>query len=148
MFDFQNFDDFQFEVIDVTIPGTPDMHITQNGITFSRRLVEDMGYPQFVRPLVDVKNKAFALKVCKADSDNAMRFSKPKGEQKGAVQYHASAIRLMLRSIMGDAWQEQNRYHTTGVWFPEAKAMVFDLSAAKELPPFRIKGERAAASTL
>lgn len=139
MFDFQNFEDFQFEIIDVSVTGTPDMHITRNGVTFTRRLIEDMGYPQYVKPMLDANNKAFALKACKADSEGAMRFSKPKGEQKRSFVTSIFAIRQVLRTLMGEQWKEENRYHLTGSWFPEAKAMIFDLNAAKELPPFRVE---------
>lgn len=140
--DMIRFEDFQFEVIDVSVSGKPAMHITKNGITFTRKLIEDMGYPQFVMPMLDYKKKVFALKACKADSEHAMRFSKPKGEQKGALQYHACAIRFMLRGVMGSDWQNQNRYHVTGIWYAEAKAMIFDLNTAKELPPFRVLKHR------
>ncbi|QUH18539.1 hypothetical protein [Alkaliphilus sp. B6464] len=138
MFDQMNFEDFQFEIIDIEIAGTPDMHITQNGITFTRRLIEDMGYPQYVQPMVDIKNKVFALKACKAESERAIRFSKPKGEQKKALSTSNNTIRYMLRNIMKDEWKEENRYHITGKWFADAKAMIFNLNSAKELPPFSV----------
>ena len=138
MFDQMNLNDFQFEIIDVSVTGTPDMHITQNGISFTRKLVEDMGYPQYVQPMVDHHNKVFALKVCKAEGDRAIRFSKPKSEQKNSITTSNIAIRYMLRGIMGSSWKDENRYHITGKWFSEAKTMVFNLNAAKELPPFDI----------
>ena len=131
-----NFEDFSFEVIDVSITGTPDIHITQNGITFTRRLIEDMGYPQYITPMIDAKNKVFAIKECKLTNENAVSFSKPKGEQKGAIATSSTAIRRILRGVMGEQWKDTNRYHVTGIWYAEAKAMVFDLNAAKELPPF------------
>ncbi len=136
MFDQMNFEDFCFEVIDVSVTGTPDVHITQNGITFSLKCIEDMGYPQYITPMIDVKNKAFAIKACKADNEHAIRFSKPKGEQKRAIATSFSAIRRMIRGVMSEQWQPKNRYHITGIWYAEAKAMVFNLNTAKELPPF------------
>ncbi len=134
------FDDFTFEVIDISITGTSEMHITQNGITFTRKLAEDMGYPQFVTPMIDVKNKVFAIKACKIDNEHAVRFSKPKGEQRGSIVTSSNTIRYMLRKIMGDQWENKNRYHIPGIWYADAKAMLFDLNAAKELPPFSRPG--------
>lgn len=136
MFNKMNFEDFSFEVIDVSVTGTPDVHITQNGITFTRKCIEDMGYPQYITPMIDVKNKAFAIKSCKADNEHAVRFSKPKGEQKGAVVTSFSTIRRMIRGVMGEQWKRKNRYYITGIWYAEVKAMVFHLNTAKELPPF------------
>lgn len=136
MFDMKSFEEFSFEVITVSISGTPDIHITQNGITFTRKLIEAMGYPQYITPMIDVKNKAFAIKECKATNEYAMSFSMPKGEQKRAIVTTFSALRAMLRGVMGSDWKETNRYYVTGHWYAEAKAMVFDLTTAKELPPF------------
>lgn len=135
-----NFEDFKFEVIDVSITGMPEMHITQNGITFTRKLAEDMSYPQFVTPMIDVKNKVFAIKACKADNEHAIRFSKPKGEQRGSIVTSSNTIRHMLRNVMGAHWNNKNRYHIAGIWYAEAKAMVFDLNTARELPPFSKPG--------
>ena len=131
-----NFEDFSFEVIDVCVTGTPDVHITKNGITFTLKCIEDMGYPQYIIPMIDVKKKAFAIKACKVGNEHTIRFSKPKGEQKHAIATSFSAIRRMICGVMCEQWQEKNRYHIIGVWHPKDKAMIFDLNAAKELPPF------------
>jgi hypothetical protein len=133
------FEDFKFEVIDIYSSGKPDIHITQNGITFTKKLIEDMGYPQYVVSELDPEKKVLAIKVCKADNLNSIPFSKPKAEQTKAIQLSAAAIRLMLRGLMSDVWQDKNRYYMTGYWFADAKAMLFDLTTAKELPPYQIK---------
>lgn len=130
----KRFEDFDFAPIDVAVTGTPEIHITRYGVTFTRKLLEDMGFPAYVMPMIDVKNQVLAIKACKNETAHAMRFSRQKGEQKGALIVYASAIRRMVHLIMGDQWHEKNRYHITGVWYAEAKAMVFDLNAAKELP--------------
>ena len=135
----KTFNDFTFEVIDVSITGTPDMHITQNGITFTRKLLEDMEYPQYVTPMVDFKKEAFALKACKCDAKHAIRFSKSQDEQKSALKTSSTAIRQILRGLMGDKWMMKNRYYITGVWDAKENAMVFELNAAKELPPFNVQ---------
>lgn len=132
------FEDFNFEVIDVSASrsGNPDMHVTQNGITFTHKLIEDMGYPQYVRPMIDIKRKVFALRACKADAENALRFSKQKTEQKKALVSYSGAVRRIIYGIMGGEWKRENRYYITGVWYSDAKAMVFDLNTARELPPY------------
>ena len=43
---------------------------------------------------------------------------------------------------MGDEWREDKRYEMEGVYFPDAKAVVFDLSAAKQMEPFRTTGQK------
>lgn len=136
MFEQMRFEDFCFEVIDISVSGTPDMHITKNGIKFTIKCIEDMGYPQYITSMIDVKNKVFAIKSCKADNEYALSFSKQKGEQKRSIARSFTAARRMIRDVMGEQWKSENRYYITGVWYAEAKTMVFNLNKAKELPPF------------
>jgi hypothetical protein len=135
-----NFNDFNFEVLDIPVHGTPDMFLNQTGVTFTKKVVEDMGYPQYVRHLLDVKKKAFAIQVCKENENRAMKFSKPKGEQKNSVEANSKGLFEALRHILGDSWHKGMRYRVPGIYFPDAKAMVFDLAAAEELPPLRPSG--------
>ena len=92
--------------------------------------------------MIDAKNRAFAVKKCKATKEHAISFSKPKGEQKGAIVASATAIRSMIRGVMGDMWKKANRYHITGIWYAEAKAMVFDLNTAMSRPPSVVPGAK------
>lgn len=91
-----------------------------------------MRYPSYIRPLIDAGNEAFAVQVCKQNDDKAISFSKPKGEQLNGVSISLKAVLNTIRSIMGEKWNETHRYRITGIYYQEAKAMVFDLSSAEE----------------
>jgi hypothetical protein len=136
---FKNFNEFNFEVIDVAVQGTPDMYVNINGLTFSKKLVEDMNYPAFVRPLVDAENKALAIQICKQTDDKAIKFSKPRGEQNGSINIASNVLLRTTRTMMRDEWKNDNRYKITGIYFSEVKAMVFDLTSSKEMTAFRIR---------
>ncbi|MBC1457882.1 hypothetical protein [Listeria newyorkensis] len=133
-----NFDDFDFEVITVESMGSPSMMVNLNGTTFNRILLEIMGYPAYVAPLISKKRNAFAIQTCKAGGERAIKFSKPKNQQKGGVKLSSTVINDYLRSIMKDEWNEKNRYQVEAVYHPDKKAMVFDLNSATEFEPFRI----------
>ncbi len=134
MLKFKKFDEFKFEVIDVTIQGTPDIIVNLNKITFTKKVIEDMGYPPFICAMIDAENKAFAIKGCKAEGENTFKFSKPRASQTSAISMSSRAILRLLRAVMRDEWDKEHRYRLTGVYFPESKAMVFDLNEAKGIP--------------
>lgn len=113
------------------------MYVNQTGLTFSKKLLEDMAYPAYVRPLIDAKNKAFAVQICKQGDDKAMKFSKPRSEQATGCSISNNALFRTVRTVMGNAWQDTMRYRITGIYGPTAKAMIFDLSSAEELSPLR-----------
>lgn len=141
---FKDFNEFNFDVIDVSIQGSPDLYVNINGLTFAKKTIEDMNYPQFIRPLIDPANKAFAIQVCKQNDDKAIKFSKPRGEQQNGVNLQYNTLLKSVRAVMPDIWDNEHRYKITGIFYPEAKAMLFDLSTAEEMPAFRpLKGKES-----
>ena len=135
------FEDFKFEVLDIPARGTPDLFLNQMGVSFTKKVIEDMGYPRFVRPLLDTNKKAFAIQICKEGEERAMRFSKPKGEQKHGINTNSKVLFEAIRHILGESWHKGMRYRIPGIYFPEAKAMVFDVTTAVELPPIRVANQ-------
>ncbi len=50
-----DFSALNFETIDSNINAYPDMFLNQNGVTFTKKVLEDLGYPGFVLCLLDAK---------------------------------------------------------------------------------------------
>lgn len=117
-----------FETLDVNVNVSPDMFVNVNGITFTKRVLEDMNYPSHVLCQLDPKAKVFAIRVCKSNEPKAFKFSKPRAEQKGTVSIGNKNLLEPVRRCMGDAWKDDKRYKVTGFWVADAKAMCFDLS--------------------
>lgn len=132
---FKDFKKYNFSVIDVTMSASPEMTINLNGVTFNGKTLEVLDNPEFVRPLLDYGNKAFAIQVAKATDEKAMKFSKT--ENSGGFSSTCNTIRYTIRRLMGDEWKDNMRYHIKGIYFPEAKAVVFELNSATEMPSFR-----------
>ena len=117
----KDFKDFNFSVIDVTMGAAPTMTINLNGISFNGKTLDVLGNPDYVKPLLDAENKAFAIQVCKEKDGAAMKFTKsPTG---AGFSSTCNTIRSALRRLMG-------------------KAVVFDLAKAKEMEPFRTTGQK------
>ena len=143
---FKDFKKYNFSVIDVTMSTMPEMTINLNGISFNARTLDVLGSPEFVRPLLDTDNKAFAIQVAKATDDKAMKFTKT--EKGGGFSSTCNVIRATLRRLMGDAWKDNMRYNIRGIYFPDGKVVVFELNSAVELPSFRNSKVNAAEQQL
>ncbi len=77
-----DFSALNFETIDSSINAYPDMYINQNGVTFTKKVLEDLGYPAYVLCLLDAKAKVFAIRMCKSNEPKGFKFSKPRGNRR------------------------------------------------------------------
>lgn len=126
-----NFSNIRLEVVDININATPDIFINQNGITFSKRVLEDLSYPQYVQYCLDASQKIFAIRPCKGTEAKATIFVKPKAEQSSTL----STTNKNLRDIMSAMITEYNskkRYKVTGEYDPENRVLYFDMTTATE----------------
>lgn len=123
-----DFSSLNFETIDSNINAYPDMYLNQSGVTFSKKVLEDLGYPAYVLCLLDAKAKVFAIHMCKSNEPKGFKFSKPRGEQKGVVTISSKNLLEPLRAATGEDWVPGKRYRVRGFWVADAKTMCFDLN--------------------
>lgn len=123
-----NFDDFN--VISIYNRGVAEMHLNKKYITFTRTLLEEMGCPAYVRLLLNPKTRIFALQECKQTDRDAFRFSSPKDELNDARYTSSRVLRSALVAAIGETYQENCYYGFRGTYYPEIKAMVFELKDA------------------
>ncbi len=135
-----DFNALSLETLDANVNLYPDIYVNATGVTFSKKVVEDLGYPAYVLCQLDAKNRVFVVKTCKSNEPKGFRFSKPKAEQKGTVCISNKNLLEPLRSAMADIWQTGKRYRATGFWVADAKAMCFELSEATQ-EVFRESGD-------
>ena len=98
-----DFSALNFETIDSNINAYPDMFLNQNGVTFTKKVLEDLGYPAFVLCLLDAKARVFAIRSCKSNEPKGFKFSKPRGEQKGVVTISNKNL-MPQRTSMGEVF--------------------------------------------
>jgi hypothetical protein len=126
-----NFKNITLEVVDINTNATPDIFINQSGITFSKRVLDDMNYPQNVQYCVDKANNIFAIRVCKGNEAKATTFSKPKGEQNYTHTCSNKNLREVIGALIPD-YKVKKRYRVTGEYDAENKVMYFDMATAEE----------------
>ena len=80
-----HFSALNFETIDSNINAYPDMYINQNGVTFSKKVLEDLGYPAYVLCLLDAKAKVFAMPYCARATSRRALSSPSRGANRRAL---------------------------------------------------------------
>ena len=126
-----NFSNINLEVIDLSTNLSPDVFINANCITFSKRVLEDLNYPQNVQFCLDASNKIFAIRPCKSNDTKATPFSKPKAEQTTTLSCGNKNLRDIVATMI-EGYDKKKRYKVTGECDPENRVMYFDLSTAEE----------------
>lgn len=126
-----DFKNITLEVIDINTNAAPDIYINQNGITFSKRVLEDMNYPQNVQYCLDAAHKVFAVRVCKGNEAKATSFSRPKAEQNYTLSCGNKNLRDVITAMIPN-YNPKLRYRLTGEYDSENKVMYFDLTTAEE----------------
>lgn len=126
-----NFSNINLEVIDITTNATPDIFINNNCITFSKRVLEDLNYPQNVQYCLDATNKVFAIRFCKGNEAKAAPFSKPRSEQTTTLSITNKNLRDIMMSMIPNV-DNKKRYKVTGEYDTENRVMYFDMTTAKE----------------
>ena len=129
------FSNINLEVLDLTTNATPDIFINQNGITFSKRVLEDWNYPQNVQYCNDPANSVFAIRVCKSNEAKAAAFSKPRTEQTNTLSCNNKNLHDVVAALITD-YQPKKRYKVVGEFDAENRVMYYDMSAA-EVSEFR-----------
>ena len=125
-----DFSKLKFDVIDLNVNANPDLFVNQNCITFSRRCLEDLSYPQYVQYCVDCEHKVFAVRPCKGNETKAVQFSKPKAEQTGKLTTNSRNLHDIVAALIND-YDAKSRYRITGQYDAENRIMYFDMADAE-----------------
>lgn len=125
-----NIANIKLEVLDITTNATPDIYVNQNGVTFSKRVLEDLNYPQHVQYCIDSEQKVFAIRPCKSNEAKATPFSKAKNDQTNTLAISNKNLLDILRSLIKD-YDIKKRYRIIGQYDPENKVMYYDMATAE-----------------
>jgi len=141
-----NFDvsKLNLQVIDTSLNMSPDIYVNTNCITFSKRAVEELGYPSYVQYSTDVENKIFGVKSCRGIDSKAVPFSKPKSEQTATISTGNKNVTEPVRAMMEGVWSDKKRYKVTGFMI-DNKTMIFVLPEGVE-QEYRIEKKAVADS--
>ena len=135
-----DFSAINLEIVDLNTNSTPDIFINKNGVSFSKRVLEDLNYPQFVQYCVDASHKIFAIRACKGTEAKAVPFSKPKGEQTKSLTFGNKNLRDTVLALIHNVDKNQ-RYKITGEYDAENRIIYFDMTTAEASSFFKNSAE-------
>ena len=130
-----DFSAITLEVIDINTNADPDLYVNVNGLTFSKRILEDMNYPQNVQYCSDPAHSVFAIRACKSNEARATSFCKPRAEQTSTFSSGNKNLKEVVCKMIPN-YDRKKRYKVTGHYDPDSKTMFFVMTEA-EVSEFR-----------
>lgn len=124
-----DFSTVSLTVIDININSAPDMYVNTTGVTFTKRVLEDMGYPAYVQYCVDPSRAIFAVRACKGTESRAVKFSKPANEQSNTISCSSRALFDVVTHLIPN-YADKKRYKVEGHYDADNKIMYYDLNSA------------------
>ena len=123
-----------FEEINMSVPtGKSTMTVTDSVVRFNKATAADLGYPAYVKILINDKTRQIALQVCTAKNGNAVKFSKPEGKQTTSVNIKDAVVLDALHKYftLPEAPEGEVAYQSVpGVVYVEEKTIIFNADAA------------------
>lgn len=118
----------KFTIVDL-IKTRSDSVCTISGtrIKFNLATCAELHYPEYIQFLFDPTSKQLAIRSCKEDAPNSVKFSKPEGVQKSIISMSQSAVTDLVCKTMG--WSNPS-WNIRGVYFADEQAIVYSLASA------------------
>ena len=117
-----------------------DDEIRKNGLSFSfkkgrtiiyRATIRELGKPEYVRFLLNKKNKTVAVQCCEAiDKD---RFKVPEFTKKNKGQFEISSLNFLTMLYKLEGWDQTKNYHLHGYVVPKYRLILFYLDDAVQI---------------
>ena len=118
-----------FEEVQLVKPvGKTVLTVTDSAIRFNKATAEVLGFPAYVKVLINDKTKQIAVTPTTAKADNAIKFSKPEGKQAASVSVKEATLIEAVKAYFTEgeiAYQSVN-----GTAYPESKTVIFDVANA------------------
>lgn len=125
----KDFKNIHFDLLDVNVNLTPDLLINRGGVTFTKRVLEDLNYPAHVQYCLNAEQKVFAVRACKSNESRAVPFSKPKAEQTQTMNTGNKNIAEPIKAML-DNYDPQMRYRIVGHFDMDTRTVYYDLEEA------------------
>ena len=103
------------------------MTLTSKNLKFNKPTAVELGYPAFVRMLVDATTRRVAIEPCNENSKYAVPFSKNPKAQTYSVVLKIPALLTAARKL-AEIDELTDAVSFKGMLYPEDKVVIFDLS--------------------
>ena len=120
----------KFKPFDFT-EGTPYISITENGITFSKGVVNKLDRPARAEILINAVDKQFIIRGCNINNAHSNAFFKENSKTK-YVRWNNKNLIMSIENIMGCDLSKY-AYRVDGQYISEEKAILFDLNNAAKV---------------
>ena len=124
-----NFSEINLTIMDLSINSSPDIFINTSGVTFSKCVLELLGYPANIQFCVDIEHKVFALKPCRACDTKAFPFVKENRKTGKTLCIANKNLKDSLMAMMPEC-DPTLRYKLIGDYDKEHRIMYFSLKEA------------------
>ncbi|NEG88765.1 hypothetical protein [Bifidobacterium aerophilum] len=123
-----------FEEVRLVKPaGKTVMTVTATAVKFNKATAIELGYPAYVKILINDKTRQIAVTPTTAKADNAVKFSKPEGKQAASISVKdAAAVTAVLKYFeLADAPEGEVSYQAVnGTVHKDEKVVIFDIDGA------------------
>ena len=126
-----DFSNINLTVMDLSVNSSPDIFINTSGISFSKRVLEDLNNPAYVQFCMDGDQKVFAVKVCRSCDMKAFAFVKGKSKPGNTLCISNKNLKDTVCALIPE-YNPELRYKLTGQFDREHRIMFFDLREAVE----------------
>ena len=123
-----------FEEVQLVKPvGKTVLTVTDSAIRFNKATAEVLGFPAYVKVLINDKTEQIAVTPTTAKADNAIKFSKPEGKQAASVSVKEATLIEAVKAYftLPEAPEGEIAYQSVnGTAYPESKTVIFDVANA------------------
>ena len=123
-----------FEEVRLVNPvGKITMTVTANPVRFNKGTAQAMGFPAFVRLLVDGNGRRIGVAVTTGEALNAVKFSKTEEKQTASVSVREQAALDAIGKFftLAEAPEGEVAYVSVpGTYYPDDKAVIFNVNDA------------------
>lgn len=102
-----------------------------NILRFNCAAFMDLNYPSHIQVYIDEKGKNLAIKACKESDPNAIKFSRPQGEQIHPIKFMCIPVSRIVRKLM--EWDEEEGWNAQGALFLDEGTIIFSLEKASPI---------------
>ena len=109
-----------------------EMYVGKDQITFTKKVVDRLGKPDYMLYLYDEETNSFAVQACKEGEVSPFRFCYGRTEKRSSVVIMSTHLLRQVRDLMGEEWKNK-RYVIRGKYDKEQNFAIFDLTKARDL---------------
>ena len=127
--------------------GDSVMTLTVANLKFNKATAQELGFPSYVRMLVNASTKQVAIAPCKENAKNAVPFSKDQTKQNSAVVVKLPALMTAVRKL-ADVGEDTTSICFHGTLYPNDGVIIYDVSKGEPVKVRKRKGKETEAGNV